>query len=90
MISHFPIPFIQLKCSTILAHPHEDETPNPWLPIGNFLHDWWCYACPYRHELIDEPPALADIQQQPQWAAFCAGRVEELCTEHAFPCPMWK
>lgn len=62
---------------------------DPWLAIGSFLHDWWCYAVDYRHELIDTPPAVGNTSTEQQWAAFYAATVEELCKRTSFPTPSW-
>ncbi|GHO44844.1 hypothetical protein [Ktedonospora formicarum] len=66
-----------------------DEGEDPWLALGDFLHDWWCYAVEKRRELIMEPPAVAVTLEGRRWAALCAAVVEELCRRTAFPCPEW-
>ncbi|TMC18983.1 MAG: hypothetical protein E6J34_15920 [Chloroflexi bacterium] len=62
---------------------------DPWHALGNFLHDWWCYAVDYRHDLIARPPAIGSTSEGRRWAAFCAATVEELCARTSFPRPAW-
>ncbi len=83
-----PLPYSIHTIAAVLAHIARDDA-DPWVALSNFLHDWWCYGKDRRHELITEPPALADIHLQPRWAAFCAATIEELCQRTSFPCPAW-
>lgn len=83
-----PLPYSIHPISKVLEQIAHDDA-DPWIAVGNFLHDWWCYGKEYRHDLIVESPSLADIYLQPQWAAFCAATVEELCRRTSFPCPAW-
>ena len=62
---------------------------DPWFALGEFFHDWWCYAVDARADLIAEPPALGTTQEGKRWAAFCAAAIEELCSRTGFPCPAW-
>jgi hypothetical protein len=68
---------------------HIDQGEDPWLAIGCFLHDWWCYAVDHRQDLISEPLAPAVTPEGRRWAAFCAAVVEELCSRTLFSCPAW-
>jgi hypothetical protein len=83
-----PLPYSIHPIASVLAQIAHDGA-DPWVAIGNFLHDWWCYGKEHRHDLIAEPPSLPDIHLQPQWAAFCAASVEEVCRRTSFPCPDW-
>ena len=74
--------------ATVLAQIAHDDA-DPWVAVGIFLHDWWCYGKEHRHDLIAQAPSLTDIYLQPQWAAFCAATVEEVCRRTSFPCPDW-
>ena len=66
-----------------------EQGEDPWFALGNFLHDWWCYAVEVRTDLIAEPPVPGTTQEGKRWAAFCAATVEELCLRTGFPCPAW-
>ncbi len=62
---------------------------DPWLVLGCFLHDWWCYAVDVRQDLIAEPVMVATTLEGKRWGAFCAATVEELCNRTSLPCPTW-
>lgn len=85
MESPLPYPVHPIADAAALIYQGED----PWFALGCFLHDWWCYAVDYRHELVDEQPAPAPTREGKRWAAFCAAVVEELCARTGFPCPAW-
>lgn len=82
-------PYLIHTIKEVLMNINHCDNDDEWIAIGNFLNDWWGNAKNYRHDLIDEPPTEQDIQLQPQWAAFCAATVEELCIRTSFPCPPW-
>lgn len=61
----------------------------PWVAIGDFLNDWWCFAVDQRRELIAAPLPAAPTPALQRWAAFCAATVEWLCQKDGVPCPAW-
>lgn len=64
---------------------------DPWVPLGNFMNDFFGYHKDLREELLCDPiqePADATLQQH-RWAVFCAASVEYLCQKYALPCPAW-
>ncbi len=85
MASSLPYPIHSIADAATQIYRGE----KPWYALGNFLHDWWCYAVDYRQDLIAEPPATAPTAEGRRWAAFCAATVEELCFRTSFPCPAW-
>lgn len=64
---------------------------DPWLPLGNFMHQFFGYYKHLRPELLCEPiEVLEDCAPEAfQWAVFCAASVEYLCQKYELPCPMW-
>src|SRR5260370_1183872 len=63
----------------------------PWLPLGNFMHQFFGYYKHLRPELVYEPIEVPDSpsSEQFQWAVFCAASVEYLCKKYEIPCPKW-
>jgi len=64
---------------------------DPWLPLGNLLHQFFGYYKEYRTELVREPieiPEEASLELR-RWAAFCAAAAEYLCKKYALPVPAW-
>ncbi len=64
---------------------------DPWLPLGNFMHQFFGYYKHLRPELVCEPIEVpVDCSpEQFQWAVFCAASVEHLCKKYEIPCPAW-
>ena len=85
MASPYPYPIHPIADAAAQIAQGED----PWYALGNFLHDWWCYAIDARAELITEPLILGTTLKEKRWAAFCAATVEELCIRTGFSCPEW-
>jgi hypothetical protein len=85
MVSPLPYPTHSVANAASQIYQGED----PWYVLGDFFHDWWCYAINYRQDLIAEPPAIGSTLEEKRWAAFCAAAVEELCSRTSFPCPTW-
>lgn len=74
-----------------LAYREICEGEDPWIALGNFLHDFFGNFPDQREELIkdsiQEPPeSTPDLQR---WAVFCAASVEFLCQQYSIPCPDW-
>lgn len=64
---------------------------DPWLPLGNFMHQFFgCYR-DHRIELMHEPITVPEhvTLEQRQWAVFCAASVEYLCHLYSLACPTW-
>lgn len=64
---------------------------DPWLPLGNFMHQFFGYYKHLRSELVNEAIEVAEdcAPELFQWAVFCAASVEYLCQKYEIPCPMW-
>jgi len=80
-----PLQTFKRSYSQILA----GETP--WLPLGNFMHQFFGSYKHLRAELVCEPIEVPEdvSAEQFQWAVFCAASVEYLCNKYAIPCPVW-
>ncbi len=64
---------------------------DPWLPLGNFMHQFFGALKHLRPELVSESievPETLSLEQF-RWAVFCAASVEYLCKKYAIPCPAW-
>ena len=65
---------------------------NPWLPLGNFMHQFFGEYQHLQQELVREPielPAETLSQDILRWAVFCAASVEYLCHKYDLSCPEW-
>ncbi len=64
---------------------------DPWLPLGNFMHQFFGYYKHLRVELVREPVELPENPslEQVRWAVFCAASVEYLCEQYGLACPEW-
>lgn len=64
---------------------------DPWIPLGNFMNDFFGNFTEQRLELVTDPiqePDEATPELQ-QWAIFCAATVEYLCQKYEVACPEW-
>ena len=64
---------------------------SPWLPLGNFMNDFFSNFADRRMDLIQEPvqrPEHPTLEQQ-QWAVLCAAAVEYLCEKYDVSVPAW-
>jgi hypothetical protein len=64
---------------------------DPWIPLGNFMNDYFGNAPEMREELVKDPiqePEDATSDQH-RWAVFCAASVEYLCQKYGVSCPDW-
>ncbi len=63
----------------------------PWLGLGNMMHQWFGRYQEYRAELVREPLDLptSPTPEQHRWAAFCAASVEYLCERAGLDVPAW-
>jgi len=63
----------------------------PWVALGNFMNDWFCYKKDRRTELVATPLSLPETLSDEtfRWAIFCTASVEYLCERYGVPCPSW-
>lgn len=63
----------------------------PWLGLGNMMHQWFGRYQEYRAELVREPIDLpvSPTPEQERWAAWCAASVEFLCERAGLDVPAW-
>jgi hypothetical protein len=64
---------------------------DPWIPLGNFMNDYFGNAPELRAELVRDPIQEPEnvTAEQHRWAVFCAASVEYLCQKYEIPCPDW-
>jgi hypothetical protein len=67
------------------------EGEDPWIPLGNFMNDFFGNYPDRREELvkdsIQEP--VDSTPDMHRWAVFLAATVEYLCQRYDIPCPAW-
>lgn len=64
---------------------------DPWLPLGNMMHQWFGRYQDFRAELVREAldvPENVTLEQW-RWAVWCAASVEYLCNRAGLTCPAW-
>ena len=63
----------------------------PWIALGNFLHQFFGHYKHRREELVCDPLEVLEQHsiEQFRWAVFCAASVEHLCARYVLPCPGW-
>ena len=64
---------------------------NPWIPLGNFMHQFFGTQKHRRFDLVCEPIEVPEQcpREQFQWAVFCAASAEYLCHKYEISCPAW-
>lgn len=64
---------------------------SPWIPLGNFMHQFFGAQKHRRFDLVCEPIEVPEQcpREQFQWAVFCAASAEYLCNRYEIPCPEW-
>lgn len=62
---------------------------DPWIPLGNFLNDWYAYHPDRRPELVADPLPETSLPEMQKWATFCAASVEWFCNTYHVLCPSW-
>lgn len=69
----------------------EKTDATPWVPLGNFMNDFFDNFAERREELVrDRIEIPVDVTPELQkWAVFCAASVEYLCARYDLPCPAW-
>src|SRR6266536_2730400 len=67
------------------------EGEDPWIPVGNFMNDFFGNAPELREELVRDPIQEPEnvTPEQRRWAAFLAASVEYLCLKYDISCPAW-
>jgi hypothetical protein len=61
----------------------------PWVPLGNFMNNWYAYHLDERERLICDPLPEEYPEEFHQWAAFCAASVRWFCSTYELTCPLW-
>ena len=71
----------------------------PWVPLGNFMMDFFRNFPELRAELLADPIQVQssestyygsdEARESYQWAAFCAASAEHLSHRYGLPCPVW-
>lgn len=81
------VPLQTIRCSFEQICAGEE----PWLPLGNFMHQFFGYYKHLRSELVQEAIKVPEhcSAEQFQWAVFCAASVDYLCKKYDIPCPVW-
>ncbi len=62
---------------------------DPWVPLGNFMNDWYAYHRDRRSDLVADPLPETYPPAMHRWAVFCAAAVEWFCARYDLPCPEW-
>lgn len=64
---------------------------DPWIPLGNFMHQFFGTRKDRRSELLRDPIDLPahPTPEQRQWAVFCVASVEYLAQKYDLVCPNW-
>lgn len=64
---------------------------DPWIPLGNFMNDFFGNYPDQRAELVKYPIHEPDepTLDNHRWATFCVATIEYLCQKYAIPCPDW-
>jgi hypothetical protein len=62
---------------------------DPWVPLGNFMNDWYVYHADERERLVCEPLPAGYTYGFQRWAAFCAASVRWFCATYEVLCPSW-
>ena len=67
------------------------EGEDPWVPLGNFLNDFFGNYPERREGLVSDPLQKPEnlTPDGTRWAGFCAATVEHLCQKYGIPCPAW-
>ncbi len=65
------------------------ECVDMWVPLGNFMNDWYAYHRDRRSDLVADPLPETYPPAMHRWATFCASAVEWFCARYDLPCPEW-
>jgi hypothetical protein len=68
-----------------------DPSTTAWVPLGNFMNQWFGGLKTSRWELVEQPLPTHDPtnQYEQRWATFCAASTLYLCEKHDVSCPEW-
>lgn len=74
-----------------VAYAEICQGEEPWIALGNFMHDWFDYAKDKREQLVRDPLEHTELftPDLQRWAAFCAASVEWFCQRYEVACPRW-
>lgn len=63
----------------------------PWIPLGNFMHQFFGQYKHRREELVRDPIEVPEQVSTElfRWAVFCAASVEYLCKTYDLSVPSW-
>jgi hypothetical protein len=61
----------------------------PWVPLGNFMNDWYELHKDSREQLIADPLPEHYPAEFHYWAVFCAASVEWFAHKYGVVCPSW-
>ncbi len=61
----------------------------PWVPLGNFMNDWYELHKDCREQLIADPLPEQYSAEFHYWAVFCAASVEWFAHKYGVDCPSW-
>ncbi|HEY3993141.1 MAG TPA: hypothetical protein VGM01_09710 [Ktedonobacteraceae bacterium] len=61
----------------------------PWVPLGNFMNDWYELHIDCREQLIADPIPEDYPQEFHYWAVFCAASIEWFAHKYDVVCPAW-
>ncbi|GHO58940.1 hypothetical protein [Ktedonobacter robiniae] len=69
----------------------KDTDKTPWVPLGDFMNDFFDNFADRREELVKDPIEVSAslAPELRRWAVFCAASVEYLCAKYELPCPAW-
>lgn len=64
---------------------------DPWLPLGNFMNDFFGNFPELRAEMVADPVQMSvePTEDEFRWAVFCAASVEYLCQKYEIAVPDW-
>jgi hypothetical protein len=62
---------------------------NPWVPLGNFMNDWYELHRECQEQLIADPLPEQYPSEFHYWAVFCAASVEWFAHKYGVVCPSW-
>ncbi|SRR6266851_589120 len=61
----------------------------PWVPLGNFMNDWYELHTNCREQLLADPLSEDYPEEFHYWAVFCAASVEWFAHKYNVACPAW-
>lgn len=61
----------------------------PWVPLGNFMNDWYELHIDCREQLLADPLPDEYPAEYHYWAVFCAASAEWFARKYSVDCPSW-